>query len=317
MKKALTVLSLMLLFSLAAIGQQKEYKAYVVSNAHFDTQWNWTVQTSISQYLKNTMVQNIWLLDNYPEYVFNFEGGIKYAWMKEYDPEYYDKVKEYVLNGRWHITGSSWDATDANLPSTESFLRSIMLGQLYYKHEFGPQFMGKDIFLPDCFGFGYTLPTLASHAGLIGFSTQKLQWRVNPFFPDGKKVPFPIGLWQGVDGSRIMVALDAKSYGKRWEGTEDISYDAEMIEMAKTSSIPGVTYRYYGTGDTGGSPSIGSVQAVQKGVHGNGPIKIISATSTQLFEEYLPFANHPELPVYDGELLQDVHGSGPSVSVSS
>ena len=87
----------MLLFSLAAIGQQKEYKAYVVSNAHFDTQWNWTVQTSISQYLKNTMVQNIWLLDNYPEYVFNFEGGIKYAWMKEYYPEYYDKVKEYVL----------------------------------------------------------------------------------------------------------------------------------------------------------------------------------------------------------------------------
>ena len=310
MKKTITVLSLILLFSLTALGQQKEYKAYVVSNAHFDTQWNWTIQTSISQYLKNTMVQNIWLLDNYPEYVFNFEGGIKYAWMKEYYPEYYDKVKEYVLNGRWHITGSSWDATDANLPSTESFLRSIMLGQLYYKHEFGPQFMGKDIFLPDCFGFGYTLPTLASHAGLIGFSTQKLQWRINPFFPDGKKVPFPIGLWQGVDGSRIMVALDAKSYGKRWEGTEDISYDAEMIEMAQTSSIPGVTYRYYGTGDTGGSPSIGSVQAVQRGVHGNGPIKIISATSTQLFEEYLPFANHPELPVYDGELLQDVHGSG-------
>lgn len=310
MRKVLTVLSLMLLFTFAASAQQKEYKAYVVSNAHFDTQWNWTVQTSINQYLKNTMVQNIWLLDNYPDYVFNFEGGIKYAWMKEYYPEYYDKVKEYILKGRWHITGSSWDANDANLPSPESFLRNVMLGQLYYKHEFGPQFMGKDIFLPDCFGFGYTLPTLASHAGLIGFSTQKLQWRENPFFPDGKKVPFPIGLWQGVDGARIMVALDAKSYGKRWDGSEDISNDAEMIEMARTSSIPGVTYRYYGTGDTGGSPSIGSVQALENGIHGKGPIKIISATSTQLFEEYLPFASHPELPVYDGELLQDVHGTG-------
>lgn len=37
---------------------------------------------------------------------------------------------------------------------------------------------------------------------------------------------------------------------------------------------------------------------------------MISATSDQLFKDYLPFNNHPELPVFDGELLMDVHGTG-------
>ena len=40
------------------------------------------------------------------------------------------------------------------------------------------------------------------------------------------------------------------------------------------------------------------------------PVEVISATSDQLFKDYLPFNNHPELPVFDGELLMDVHGTG-------
>ena len=57
---------------------------YAVSNAHLDTQWNWDVQTTIRDYVKKTLSQNLFLLSQYPDYVFNFEGGVKYAWMKEY-----------------------------------------------------------------------------------------------------------------------------------------------------------------------------------------------------------------------------------------
>lgn len=307
MRNFFNVFALCICFCSFANAQQKPYKAYVVSNAHFDSQWNWTVQRSIEEYLLNTMVQNFWLFDKYPNYVFNFEGGVKYSWMKEYYPELYEKVKKYIASGRWHVSGSSWDATDTNIPSPESFLRNILYGQEFYKKEFGVT--SKDIFLPDCFGFGYAMPSLASHAGLIGFSTQKLQWRVNPFFENGQKIPFPIGLWEGVDGARIMVALDAKSYGKRWDGEEDISYDKEMIDLAQNGPNNTV-YRYYGTGDTGGSPSIGSVASVEKGYKSDGPLDIIIAGSDQLFENYYPFENHPELPVYKGELLQDVHATG-------
>ncbi len=299
------VITLFTIFSLVSLHAQQEYKAYVVSNAHFDTQWNWDVKQSINEFVYHTMVQNIWLLEKYPDYVFNFEGGVKYQWMKEYYPLEYEKVKKFIAQGRWNVAGSAWDATDSNIPSPESFFRSILLGQNLYKKEFGIK--SKDIFLPDCFGFGYALPTIAAHAGLIGFSTQKLQWRLHPFYGDSK-VPFNIGLWQGIDGSRIMAALNAMNYTHSWNN-EDISNNKELISLAK-ESVNNTALRYYGTGDTGGSPTISSVVSLEKGIKGNGPVKIISARSYQLYEDYLPFEKHPELPVYNGELLMDVHGTG-------
>lgn len=58
-----------------------------------DTQWNWDVQTTIDEYLKHTLVRNFYLFQHYPNYVFNFEGGVKYNWMKEYYPLEYELVK--------------------------------------------------------------------------------------------------------------------------------------------------------------------------------------------------------------------------------
>ncbi|MCL2650962.1 MAG: glycosyl hydrolase-related protein [Candidatus Azobacteroides sp.] len=299
------LMSLLIMLPVFVQAQTKP-KVYVVSNAHFDSQWNWDVQTSIRDYVSKTLNQNLFLLERYPDYIFNFEGGIKYSWMKEYYPEQFEKMKEYVRAGRWHIAGSSWDATDANMPSPESFTRNILYGQLFYQDEFGVR--GTDIFLPDCFGFGWTLPTIAAHSGLIGFSTQKLQWRNKPFFPNDTKIPFEIGLWQGIDGAKIMLVADAHNYTTHWN-VHDLSCDSNLIRLAERSPLKTV-YHYYGTGDTGGSPTIESVISVEKGLKGDGPLQIISATSDQLYKDYQPFDKHPELPVYTGELLMDVHGTG-------
>lgn len=283
----------------------KQRKAYIVSNAHFDSQWNWDVQRSISEFIPKTLDQNLMLLEKYPNYIFNFEGGIKYQWMKEYFPHQYELMKKYINEGRWHVTGSTWDANDPNIPSPESFTRNILYGQHFYRDEFGVS--GTDIFLPDCFGFGWTLPTIAAHSGLIGFSTQKLMWRQKGFH-NGSKIPFEIGLWQGIDGSRIMMVADAHNYTTKWKD-EDLSESTYLKNIIDKSPIKSV-YHYYGTGDTGGAPTIESVRAVEKGVNGSGDIQIISATSDQLYKDYLPFDKHPELPVYNGELLMDVHATG-------
>lgn len=290
-------------FSLSGAAQEK--KAYIVSNAHFDSQWNWDVQTSIREFIPKTLDRNLMLLEKYPDYVFNFEGGVKYQWMKEYYPMEYERMKQYVKEGRWHVTGSTWDATDVLIPSPESLTRNILYGQRFFRKELGVE--STDIFLPDCFGFGWTLPTIAAHSGLIGFSTQKLQWRQHPFYGN-RKIPFEIGLWKGVDGSRIMLVADARNYTTKWPDT-DLSRSPELLKIIDESPL-NVTYHYYGTGDTGGSPTIESVRAVQKGVNGQGPVKIISATSDRIYKDFLPFSAHPELPVFDGELLMDVHGTG-------
>ena len=330
MKKTLVlILSLLSFFHVSeaqqAAKEQKPYKAYLVSTAHFDNQWNWDVRESIDDYLYRTMVQNFWLFERFPEYVFNFESAQKYAWMKEYYPAEFERVRHYVKEGRWNVCGSTWEANDPNMPSSESFFRNILLGQEFYKREFGVK--SNDIYLPDCFGFGYTLPTIAAHCGLIGFSTQKLQWRKNVYYGEAPremlqaarrnmwaldnkyKIPFPIGLWQGLDGSRIMGALDTGGYGTSYQ-FDDITVNDRITKRAKDNPY-GVAYSYYGVGDRGGSPTIPSVWSMEEGLKGgNGPLEIVNARAGQLYEDFYPFENYPELPVFDGELTMDVHGAG-------
>ena len=288
----------------AGPGDTAPTKVYMVSNAHLDTQWNWDVQTTIGTFVRNTINQNLGLLDKYPGYIFNFEGGIKYAWMKEYYPYEYEMVKKHIRDGRWHISGASWDACDVIVPSVESLIRNIMLGQQFYRDEFGVE--STDIFLPDCFGFGWTLPTVAAHCGLIGFSSQKLGWRENPFHGD-KKYPFNVGVWQGVDGSEIMMA-HGYGYTQAWN-IEDLT-ENRMLKARSGDNSLGTFMQYYGTGDTGGSPTISSVDAVERAAGKKGALEILSVPSDQIYKDYLPFSAHPELPRYSGELTMDVHGTG-------
>lgn len=286
-----------------SLNAQTTAQAFMVSNAHFDTQWNWDVQKSISEYIPRTLYSNLLLLERYPEYIFNFEGAVKYWWMKEYYPEAFAHVHRYVREGRWHLSGASWDATDPNIPSPESLTRNILYGQHFYKKEFGT--VSTDIFLPDCFGFGMHLPTVARHCGLIGFSSQKLKWRENSFHGDAKE-PFPFGKWYGIDGNGIYAVLRTGNYTRKFNG-EDISQSKELSDLA-AQSPHNIAMRYYGTGDRGGSPTLASVRSVVSGIHGTGPVRIVSATSDALFR----YIDEKQIQVdeYRGELLMDVHGTG-------
>ena len=275
---------------------------YLVSNAHFDTQWNWTVQTSINNFLFNTLKDNFYLFEKYPDYVFNFEGAIKYMWMKEYYPVEYEKLKEYIAKGRWNIAGSSIEASDVNVPSSESQIRNILLGENFYKSEFNKK--SNDVFLPDCFGFGYSLPTIAAHCGLKGFSTQKLTWG------SSIGIPFNLGVWQGVDGSRIFAALNPGSYT---HGINDgVTNDTTILNpiglLGKNNGVF-AGYRYYGVGDRGGAPDENSVKRIHKMIQDTTNLKVIMASSGLLWDQLTPDQKN-KMPVYNGELLLKMHGTG-------
>ncbi len=275
---------------------------YLVSNAHFDTQWRWTVETSINKYIPNTLKQNFYLIKKYPFYNFNFEGAIKYMWMKEYYPQYFDTLKTYISQNRWNICGSSLDAGDVNIPSPEAIIRNILLGQSFYKQEFSKT--SCDIFLPDCFGFGYALPGIANHCGLKGFSTQKLTWG------SAYGIPFNLGIWEGVDGSKIFAALDPGDYTRKLK--EDYSYhqkSLERIDSLGAKSNLFADYLYYGTGDRGGSPEETSIQWLGKSIMGTGPLKVIAAPADLLCRQITP-EQKTKLPQYKGELITSFHGTG-------
>ena len=180
---------------------------YTIGYAHLDTEWNWEYPTTINQYLKNTMEDNFRLFEKYPDYVFNFTGSRRYKMMKEYFPESYKKVADYIKQGRWYVSGSSVDEGEVNISSSESVLRQVLYGNLYFRREFNKESV--DYMLPDCFGFVATMPQVWNHAGLLGFSTQKLTWR------SANGVPFNVGVWEGPDGKGLLAALNATNYTGR------------------------------------------------------------------------------------------------------
>jgi len=198
----------------------KDPTLYVVPYAHLDTQWRWEFPQTISEYLLKTMRVNFDYFDKYPHYVFNWTGANRYRLMKEYFPADYARMQQYAAAGRWFPAGSSIEEGDVNLPSAEGIFRQVLYGNEYFRKDFGKA--SNEYMLPDCFGFPASLPSILAHAGVKGFSTQKLnaQWQPAPKIggpnspeqtPEG--IPFNVGRWIGPDGSSVIAALNPGGYG--------------------------------------------------------------------------------------------------------
>ena len=281
---------------------EKDRNLYEVGYAHFDTQWRWTYPQVIQQFIADTMRQNFALIEEYPNYVFNFTGSRRYEFMKEYYPEDYEKVKKYVAAGRWFPAGSSVDESDVNVPSLESLVRQFLYGNGFFKREFGVQ--SQDFMLPDCFGFPASLPSILAHGGIKGFSTQKLMWG------SAVGIPFNVGTWVGPDGTSVIAALNPGNY--KGNVREDLSKSEKLLKrISDAGGKSGVyaDYQYYGTGDHGGAPDEESVKWIERSLGGGGPVRVISSRSDQMFQDITP-EKAAKLPTYKGDLLLVEHSAG-------
>ncbi|MBR3149576.1 MAG: alpha-mannosidase [Eubacterium sp.] len=285
-----------------------ENRIYVASTSHLDTVWRWELPKTIEEFLPDTFEKNFDLIEKYPEYRFNFEGAYRYELIEEFYPEAFEKIKEYVEAGRWCPSGSEYENGDVNIPSPEALLRNILYGNRYFKEKFGVT--TTDIYLPDCFGFGWALPSVMRHAGLNGFTTQKLGWG------GAIPTPFDIGIWRGVDGSEVFASLKPFSYRRKI--TDDVRGDVRIIDKLANNGLKydlPWTECLYGTGDWGGAPDEDSAKNLNASVFDNRydeNTKVISARTDEIFNdlEKLPKKATAALPVYDGELLMRSHGAG-------
>jgi alpha-mannosidase len=282
---------------------QDEPTLYVVGCSHLDTQWWWTIQETIDVLLAPTFEGTFSLFEKFPDFRFSWEGAFRYALLKEYYPEVWERLIPWVQAGRWAPSGSAWDANDVNVPSAESLARNFLYGNGFFKRELG--ITSRDVFLPDCFGFGYALPTVAAHFGLTGFSTQKLTWG------SSVGIPFDIGVWEGIDGSSLVAALNPGAYVH--ELTYDISATPRWVDTAArqeaASGLP-LAFAYFGVGDRGGSVSEGSLENLAIAINeGSGPLRVKSAFSDDLMRDLSP-EQIAALPRYKGEMLMTSHGVG-------
>src|SRR3989440_1047749 len=312
---------------LPAPNLAKEQTLCVVGYAHLDTEWRWEYPQVVQEYLTKTMRNNFALFEKYPHYIFNFTGANRYRLMKEYYPSDFERLKQYVATGRWFPAGSSMEEGDVNSPNAESIIRQILYGNNWFRKEFG---MASDEYmLPDCFGFPASLPSILAHAGIKGFSTQKLSsgWQPAPHVggPDSPEktpvgIPFNVGIWEGTDGRTVIAALNPLGYGSQ------VNYDLSKTPPPPPGPDPNLTaqqnqartrgqedwprriqingdltgifadYHYVGTGDVGGSPNESSV-------------KLMEAITTRSKTSLPPLFQFGSTPVQPGPPVQV--GDGP------
>ncbi|MBO5332905.1 MAG: hypothetical protein J6B37_02190 [Clostridia bacterium] len=280
-------------------------KIYTISNAHLDTIWSWDFETTVNKYIYNTLNENFQRFEKYPEYKFNFEGSYRYELMKEYYPEMWEKMKSYIAEGRWNVCGSAFENGDVNVPSPEALFRNILLGNEYFDKNFGKR--SCDIFLPDCFGFGYALPSIMHHANLKGFTTQKLTWG------SAYGIPFDLGKWYGVDGNYIYANTNPGSYVTSFLKVRDKKFIADKLKDNEKYDLP-MTAAFHGVGDRGGAPKEISVKTVCEEIKTNdtSDVEVLSAPADQIFRDIdaLPEETKQKLPVWNNELVMTNHAVG-------
>lgn len=286
--------------------EKREKRIYTVATVHLDTTWSWSLETTLNDYIPKTLKENFERLEKYPDYIFSFEGAYRYELIQEYFPEAFKKIREYERQGRWNIGGSGWENGDVNIPSPEALFRNFLYGNNYFEEKFSKRCI--DIYLPDCFGFGLALPSVAAHSNLKAFTTQKLAWSC------AYGIPFDIGWWYGVDGKRMLCEFDARDYNynlKTARGYRPVR--RKMNSNSRQFNMPWTSI-LYGIGDRGGAPREESVKGICKDISKNESeeIKVIPATTQTMFNDILslPPEVQESLPHWDKELTFTDHAAG-------
>lgn len=284
----------------------KKKKIYTVATAHLDTVWSWDFEETVSKYIYNTLADNFRMFEKYPTYTFSFEGTYRYELMQEYYPELFEKVKEYVKAGRWNVCGSAFENGDVNIPSPEALFRNILFGNSYFEKTFGKRSV--DIYLPDCFGFGWALPSIMRHANLMGFTTQKLAWG------SAYGVPFDIGKWQGVDGSQVYASINPHDYYFTLKKLRDWDFVLNKFKDNEKYDLDW-TYIFHGIGDRGGAPSEASIKFVEEEIKKNdsSDIEVIAAAADEIYrdiDEKFTQEQKDKLPVWNNEFVMQNHAVG-------
>lgn len=111
-------------------------KLHILCNAHLDPVWQWEWEEGAAETLSTFRIAADFC-DEYDNFVFCHNEALLYKWIEEYDMPLFERIKELVKKGKWHIMGGWHLQPDCNMPSGESFVRQIFSGRQYFLEKFG------------------------------------------------------------------------------------------------------------------------------------------------------------------------------------
>ena len=228
---------------LAAPASASAHHAVAVGHAHIDSAWLWPVRETVRKCVR-TFSSVLALMDADPDFVFACSSAQQYAWVKEDQPELYERIRRRVAEGRFVPVGGMWLESDTNMPGSEALARQMIEGKLFFLEELGVE--TRDVWLPDSFGYTGSLPQIIRAAGSRWFLSQKLSWN------DTDRMPHHTFAWEGIDGSRVLAHFPpVDTYNSRLAVSELHHAESNFAEkgIASSSIVP------FGWGDGGGGPT--------------------------------------------------------------
>ena len=264
-----------------------------VGHAHIDTAWLWPLAETYRKALRTFSTQ-IRYMDEYPEYRFACSQAQQYAWIKERNPDLWQRLRAKVESGQFVPVGGSWVEPDLNLPSGESLVRQLLHGQRFFERELGARCT--EHWAPDAFGYNGQLPQLLLSAGMTRFFTQKLSWnRFNK--PDQHTF-----VWQGDDGSEVLAHFPPAD---TYNSTADVSDLLKTSLEYKNADHSRTSLLVFGHGDGGGGPTREMLETLRRARDLQGLPRTRCASPAEFFAE-LEAEGQPR-PVVVGELYLEYH----------
>ncbi|MBF2065016.1 MAG: alpha-mannosidase [Calothrix sp. C42_A2020_038] len=225
-------------------------KIYLLGHAHLDMAWLWQVQETWRA-AQNTFESVLKLQKDFPDLIFCHSTPALYAWVEQNRPDLFAAIQAQVQVGKWEVLGGFWVEPDLNLISGESIVRQLLYGQRYTQEKFGK--ISPIVWVPDTFGFCWTLPQFMQQAGIEYFVTQKLRWN------DTTKFPYGAFFWRSPDGSEIFSYMSALI----GEGIDPEKMAAYSCEWETQTGITDALW-LPGVGDHGGGPTRDMLEIAQR-----------------------------------------------------
>ena len=287
-----------------------------VGHTHIDVAWLWDIEQSRHKAIRSfsTVCD---LMDRYPDYRFMSSQPILYEFVKEDEPELYERIKQRVAEGRWEVEGGMWVEADCNISGGEALARQFLYGQRFFKEEFGKRC--KVLWLPDVFGYSAALPQLMKLCGIDYFMTTKISWN------EYNKMPYDTFSWKGIDGSQVLTHFSpvrdyySTNIGEGHHRHSDIY--TTYTSIMNPSEIAGGWKRFmqkgldehfivlYGYGDGGGGPTEGMIERARRMSVPMPLTPVVKQEFARPFFEKLEerVGKDAKLPVWSGELYLEYH----------
>lgn len=213
---------------------------HLVCNAHLDPVWLWRWEEGCAEALSTFRTAEK-LTDEFPGFEFNHNEAILYEWVKENEPDLFERIKEKVRSGSWHIMGGWYLQPDCNMPSGESIVRNISEGRRFFLKEFGVE--PKTAVNFDSFGHSKGLVQILNQAGYDSYVVCRPA-KNNFDFPEQNYI------WKGLNGSEVIVHRSDENYNSiLGHAAEELGTFLEATEEEEVSLF------LWGVGDHGGGPS--------------------------------------------------------------